>query len=127
MVLASLLLLALTRAEVIDRFKAAPIVKVDGLVQVVADCPADFVLLLDMTRRKGLTLEDVIASYGLMSDHGVTPSLDAFRQYLLHEGAPQKPLPEPRASAEIESNAMEGLQELTLIMDGNTHYGYAGS
>ena len=34
-------MLALSRAEVIDRFKAVPIVKVEGLVQVVADCPAD--------------------------------------------------------------------------------------
>jgi len=32
---------ALTRAEIIDRFRAVPVVKVDGLVQVVADCPAD--------------------------------------------------------------------------------------
>ncbi len=32
---------ALTRAEIIERFKAPPATKVDGLVQVVADCPAD--------------------------------------------------------------------------------------
>lgn len=41
MVFAAILLLALTRAEILERFKAAPIVKVDGLVQVIADCPAD--------------------------------------------------------------------------------------
>ena len=92
-----------------------------------ADCPADFVLLLDMTRRKGLTLEDVIASYALMRDHGVVPSLDAFRQYMLHEGKAQKPVPDPEASAEIERNAMGGLQELTLLMNDKTHHGYAGS
>lgn len=39
--LASILMLALTRAEIIERFKVAPITKVDGLVQVFADCPAD--------------------------------------------------------------------------------------
>ena len=41
MLFVSILLLALTRAEVLERFKAAPITKVDGLVRVVADCPAD--------------------------------------------------------------------------------------
>jgi len=41
MLLASILLLALTRAEILERFKAAPVTKVSGLVQVVADCPAD--------------------------------------------------------------------------------------
>jgi len=38
MLVASLLLLALTRAEIIERFRAVPVVKLDGLVQVVADC-----------------------------------------------------------------------------------------
>jgi len=32
---------ALTRAEIIDRFKAAPVTQLDGLVQVYGDCPAD--------------------------------------------------------------------------------------
>ncbi len=40
-VLASILLLALTRAEIIDRFRATPITVCDGLVQVIGDCPAD--------------------------------------------------------------------------------------
>ena len=40
-VLAAILLLALTRAEIIDRFKAAPVTQLDGLVQVFGDCPAD--------------------------------------------------------------------------------------
>lgn len=39
--LATALVLALTRAEIIERFRASPITKVDGLVQVVADCPSD--------------------------------------------------------------------------------------
>lgn len=39
--LASILLLALTRAEIIERMKAPPVTKVAGLVQVVADCPSD--------------------------------------------------------------------------------------
>lgn len=34
-------MLALTRAEIIERFKAPPITKVNGLVQVFADCPQD--------------------------------------------------------------------------------------
>lgn len=34
-------MLALTRAEIIDRFKAAPVTQLDGLVQVYGDCPAD--------------------------------------------------------------------------------------
>ena len=38
---ASFVVLALTRAEIIERFRAAPVTKVEGLVQVVADCPAD--------------------------------------------------------------------------------------
>lgn len=40
-VLASILLLALTRAEIIDRFRAVPITMCEGLVQVIGDCPAD--------------------------------------------------------------------------------------
>ncbi|MCR5413282.1 MAG: hypothetical protein K6F50_00970 [Kiritimatiellae bacterium] len=38
---AAILAGALTRAEIIDRFKAPAMVKVSGLVQVVGDCPAD--------------------------------------------------------------------------------------
>ena len=40
-IFATILLLALTRAELIERFKADPITKVDGLVQAIGDCPAD--------------------------------------------------------------------------------------
>ena len=40
-VCAVILAAALTRAELIERFKAPPLTKVSGLVQVVADCPAD--------------------------------------------------------------------------------------
>ena len=32
---------ALTKAEIIDRFRAAPVTQLDGLVQVYGDCPAD--------------------------------------------------------------------------------------
>ncbi len=39
--IASILVLALTRAEIIDRFKAAPVTQLDGLVQVYGNCPAD--------------------------------------------------------------------------------------
>lgn len=41
MLLASILLIALTRAEIIERMKAPPIIKTEGLVEVVADCPPD--------------------------------------------------------------------------------------
>ena len=40
-ILASLLVFALTRAEIIDRFRAAPTTMCGGLVQVYGDCPAD--------------------------------------------------------------------------------------
>ncbi len=40
-ILSTILLVALTRAEIIDRFKAAPVTQLDGLVQVYGDCPAD--------------------------------------------------------------------------------------
>ena len=40
-VLATVLLMALTRAEIIERFKAPVITQADGLVQVYADCPED--------------------------------------------------------------------------------------
>ena len=33
--------MALTRAEIIDRFNAVPVTQLDGLVQVYGDCPAD--------------------------------------------------------------------------------------
>ena len=39
--LASMLVLALTRAELIERFRTPPVTQVDGLVQVFADCPGD--------------------------------------------------------------------------------------
>lgn len=32
---------ALTRAEIVERFRAVPVVNTEGLVQVVADCPTD--------------------------------------------------------------------------------------
>ena len=35
------LMLALTRAEIIERFKAPTLTKVNGLIEVVADCPED--------------------------------------------------------------------------------------
>lgn len=42
MLLAVLFLVsALTRAEIIERFRAEPVTKCDGLVRVCADCPAD--------------------------------------------------------------------------------------
>ena len=37
----ALIAAALSRAEIIERFRVAPLTKVSGLVQVVADCPAD--------------------------------------------------------------------------------------
>lgn len=40
-VLAAILLLALSRAEIIERMKAPVITQCDGLVQVFADCPED--------------------------------------------------------------------------------------
>lgn len=40
-VFAAVLAAALSRAEIIERFKSPPITKVEGLVQVFADCPAD--------------------------------------------------------------------------------------
>ena len=39
--LAAILLATLTRAEIIERMKAYPVTKLDGLVQVIADCPSD--------------------------------------------------------------------------------------
>jgi len=40
-VLAALLLAALTRAQIIDRFNAAPVIKLYGMVEVHGDCDAD--------------------------------------------------------------------------------------
>lgn len=40
-VFAAILVLALTRAELIERFRTPPVTQVEGLVQVYADCPAD--------------------------------------------------------------------------------------
>ncbi len=41
MLLSAILMLALTRAEIVERFKAPVLTKVNGLVQVFADCPQD--------------------------------------------------------------------------------------
>lgn len=35
------MMLALTRAEIIDRFRAPPVTQLEGLVQVIGDCPPD--------------------------------------------------------------------------------------
>ena len=40
-VLAAILLFALTRAELLDRLKADPVVRLEGMVRVVGDCPED--------------------------------------------------------------------------------------
>lgn len=40
-VLSTILLLALTRAELIDRFRAPSVIRVGGLVEVVGNCPAE--------------------------------------------------------------------------------------
>lgn len=39
--LAAILLFALTRAEIIERFRTPPVTHLEGLVQVFADCPED--------------------------------------------------------------------------------------
>lgn len=39
--LAAILLFALTRAEIIERFRTPPVTHLEGLVQVFADCPVD--------------------------------------------------------------------------------------
>jgi len=49
---------ALTRAEIVERFRAVPVVKLDGLVQVVADCPAD------MRREYQLPVAGFVADVG---------------------------------------------------------------
>ena len=90
-----------------------------------ADTPADFVLLLTMARDRQLTPEDVITSYDRMLGDGVTPSLDAFRLYMLGEGMPQKPAPMAASSQEIERHAMEGLAELAHIIGNHNTLGYA--
>ena len=41
MLLLSLALLALTRAEILERFKAPVVTQSDGLVKVYANCPED--------------------------------------------------------------------------------------
>ncbi len=41
MLAALALIFALTRAEIVERFRAPAITKANGLVQVIADCPAD--------------------------------------------------------------------------------------
>jgi len=41
MVVAALLVLALTRAEILERFRAPVVTQADGLVQVYANCPED--------------------------------------------------------------------------------------
>ena len=93
-----------------------------------AHCPADFVLLLTDTRKKGLALEDLTGAYMRMKADGVTPSPDAFRLYLLHEGEPQKPVHADTASSvEIEAHAVGGLRELTMIMNRQKQQAYAGS
>lgn len=90
-----------------------------------ADTPSDFILLLTMTRDRHLTLEDVITSYDRMLGDGVTPSLDAFRLYMLGEGKPQKPAPVAASSQEIERHAMDGLAELTHIIGNRNVQDYA--
>ena len=90
-----------------------------------ADAPADFVLLLTLTRDRQLTLEDIITSYDRIRNDGVTPSLDAFKLYMFNEGVQQKPAPLAASSQEIEQHAMDALTELTSIIGNSKSQGYA--
>ena len=78
--------------------------------------PADFVVLLMKTRDRGLALEDLDASYSLMYDCGVTPSLQAFEQFLFHESASAA----PKVQKDIEECANYSLTQISALLEPQT-------
>lgn len=88
-----------------------------------SDCPADFVLLLEMTRSHDLALEEIPLSLAMMEANGVRPSLDAFRQYMLHEGETPKPAQVTASAAEIEKYSMQGLRDTAALLTATPNTG----
>lgn len=83
-----------------------------------SDAPSDFILLLKKTRDKGFALEDLEACYSLMCDCGVTPSLQAFEQFLFNEKANAcSNVQFDITSRDIEDRANDSLRQLSALMD----------
>ena len=86
-----------------------------------ADNPQDFITLLTLTKEKGLVLEDITAAYGLLRESYIKPSLDAFKQMLFAEKAPEtgNAMTMTVASSQIEEYSDTALRILSEIMDSN--------
>lgn len=87
-----------------------------------SESPSDFILLLKKTREKDFTLEDLETSYQMMLSHGVTPSLQAFDQFLFREEKGEgKKLHIGVSSKEIEACANNSLAGVSAIMELNAN------
>ena len=87
-----------------------------------SESPSDFILLLKKTREKNFTLEDLETSYQMMLSHGVTPSLQAFDQFLFREEkGEEKKLHIGVSSKEIEACANNSLAGVSAIMELNAN------
>ena len=87
-----------------------------------SESPSDFILLLKKTREKDFTLEDLETSYQMMLSHGVTPSLQAFDQFLFREEkGEEKKLHIGVSSREIEACANNSLAGVSAIMELNAN------
>lgn len=87
-----------------------------------SESPSDFILLLKKTREKDFTLEDLETSYEMMLSHGVTPSLQAFDQFLFREEKGEgKKLHIGVSSKEIEACANNSLAGVSAIMELNAN------
>lgn len=94
--IASILLLALTRAEIIERMRAPVVTQADGLVQVFASCPED------MRREYQMPIASFAAETvkGLYASLAMRPERFPRSHIVIHVGSVRTNLPEVVASVD---------------------------
>lgn len=96
---------------------AAPGIR-DVYLDHFADNPSGFISLLKQVRDRNLTLEDFIVAHDMLERAGVNPSMPgAFEQMLFPEIPASGPSSLGACAHEIEEHAMEGLHQLTALMN----------
>jgi len=84
-----------------------------------SESPADFVILLQKTRDKGLNLDDIVEAEKKIRHRRQHVTLDAFNQ-VLFAGECQKPGKDMRmgvSSRDIEKCAMDGLKSVAALLE----------
>ena len=110
--LASILVLALTRAEIIERMKAPVITQCDGLVQVFADCPED------MRREYQMPIASFAAETvkTLAGGQGVKPKRYDHAEIMIHVGDVRTNL--TTVTARVSTNGARTVSRIYLASPG---------